>query len=232
MIGSGIGMTSPSGPRRSRKAALRPSGRITWIADTSALGEAGGGQARLVDGHVPAVDDDHGGVREDAHEGEAEARVLAVRPQAHQEHHVGRCEQRQPQRVHDRDRRRPAGSHDAKRRTIAPSRRPTSAGASRRGSLRLPPARSADDQAEQDAADQHRWVTRPSGRAGPGRIGVAHPSIMPGASSVGQADSTGTASGSFAAGAVAAAVIRPAAWASSGIGRGSTVRPGSATPST
>ena len=108
MIGSGIGMMSPSGPRWRRKFASSAGGRIVWSDDRDVGGrEAGGDEARLPDRHVAAVDDDHDRVRQDPDEREAHARVAAVGPQRdEQERRTTVAKSGSAQRLDERDARR------------------------------------------------------------------------------------------------------------------------------
>ena len=84
-------MTSANGPRCRRKLASS-GGRQDVVERRGDVGrrQTGGLEARLPDRHVAAVDQDDDRVGEDADEGEAHARVAAVRPERDEEEPEGR----------------------------------------------------------------------------------------------------------------------------------------------
>ena len=75
-----------------------------WSADVTSAGvRPAAREARLPDRHVAAVDHDDDRVRQDPDEGQAHARVAAVRPQGDEEEPERRGEEREPQRLDERD---------------------------------------------------------------------------------------------------------------------------------
>ena len=161
MIGNGIGMTSASGPRWSRK--LASSARRQDVVERRrdvGRGQAGGREARLPDRHVAAVDQDHDRVRQDADEGEAHARVAAVRPTARRAGaRTTPARSGSAQRLDER--RRPASSRTSVAEPDEDARRPAAPVRRRRivGEVdELPPASRPRTSPSDDAADQHGRV--------------------------------------------------------------------------
>ena len=140
---------SPSGPAWSRKCRVeRRRRRSCGTARDRRRREAGGLEARPPDRHVAAVDDDRDRVQQDADEREAQARLVAVDPQADEQQPERDGEERQTERLDDG---MPASSANsvAKRMTTAEEQeRRSSAAGRRRDSSMRPPARRPEDEAE------------------------------------------------------------------------------------
>ena len=165
-------------------------GRMTWIAEwTSAGWKPASVEARHPDRHVAAVDQDHDGVRQDADEGEAQARVARGWPTGRRA--GSRTRRRAAGRAASRRcRRRPSSAASVPNRTITASDRAArSSGAGRRRGSQRAAGEQAEDRPSDDAADQHRGVRHASrgitreasrestrtGRGGRGRCGGRRP---------------------------------------------------------
>ena len=119
--------------------------------------QAGELEGRLPDRHVAAVDHDDRGIGEDADEGEADARVGAVRPEGQQEQPERARQERQPKQLG----RREAGIEEGLGPEPDEDRREEQPDAVQPdvGEVGDVAARDqAEDESERDAADQHgRW---------------------------------------------------------------------------
>ena len=122
------------------------------------------GERGFPDRHEPLVHHDHQGVRQRADEGQVHARVGAVRPQAPEQHHERGGQQRQSERLDDRNalaEERLCPEPDDDRGDDHGDQAQAD-----KGQVGQPAAgQQAEDQAENDAADQHSRLSLSAGGA-------------------------------------------------------------------